>query len=63
MHNIAAGAKLRVHLAGRGTMDPAFRARGDIMPVPTGPGLGVELPEEMQTSMTTAVEAREALPA
>jgi L-alanine-DL-glutamate epimerase-like enolase superfamily enzyme len=51
------------YLVGRGTMDPAFRARGDIMPVPTGPGLGVELPGEMQTSLTTVVEAREALPA
>jgi L-alanine-DL-glutamate epimerase-like enolase superfamily enzyme len=51
------------YLAGRGTMDPQFRPRGDVMHVPTGPGLGVELAEEVQTSMTTAAEVREALPA
>ena len=32
------------YLADRGTKDPAFRARGNVMTVPTGPGLGVELP-------------------
>jgi L-alanine-DL-glutamate epimerase-like enolase superfamily enzyme len=51
------------YLAGRGTMDPQFRPRGDVMHVPTGPGLGVELAEEAQTSMMTVAQAREALPA
>ena len=51
------------YLAGRGTMDPQFRPRGDVMHVPTGPGLGVELAEDAQTSMTTVALAREALPA
>jgi L-alanine-DL-glutamate epimerase-like enolase superfamily enzyme len=51
------------YLAGRGTMDPQFRPRGDVMHVPIGPGLGVKLAEEAQTSMSTVAEVREALPA
>jgi L-alanine-DL-glutamate epimerase-like enolase superfamily enzyme len=51
------------YLVDRGTMDSQFRARGAVMPVPTGPGLGVELTEAIQTSMTTVAEVREALPA
>jgi L-alanine-DL-glutamate epimerase-like enolase superfamily enzyme len=50
------------YLVGRGTMDPQFRPRGDVMHVPTGPGLGVELADEMQTLMTTVAEVQEALP-
>ncbi len=51
------------YLADRGTVDPAFRPRGDVMQVPTGPGLGIELPKAARASMTTVAEAREALPA
>jgi muconate cycloisomerase len=51
------------YLADRGTQDARFRARGDIMPIPVAPGLGVILPDEMQTSMTNVAQLREALPA
>ncbi len=51
------------YLAGRGTMDEAFRPRGDVMQVPTAPGLGVVLSGETQAAMTTVADAREALPA
>ena len=51
------------YLADRGTVDPAFRPRGDVMQVPTGPGLGIELPKAARASMTTVAEEREALPA
>lgn len=50
------------YLADRGTMDMAFRPHGDVMQVPTKPGLGIELPQAVQTSMTTVAEARVALP-
>src|SRR5262249_20187830 len=33
------------YLVDRGTMDPSFRPRGDSLVVPTGPGLGIELPD------------------
>jgi L-alanine-DL-glutamate epimerase-like enolase superfamily enzyme len=51
------------YLEGRGTMDAAFRPRGDLMQVPTAPGLGIGLPNEVQAAMTVVAEAREALPA
>ena len=51
------------YLEGRGTMDAAFRPRGDVMQVPTAPGLGVELPAEVMSEMSMVAEAREALPA
>jgi L-alanine-DL-glutamate epimerase-like enolase superfamily enzyme len=51
------------YLVGRGTMDSQFRARGDVMHVPTGPGLGVELADAAQMAMVTAAEMPEALPA
>jgi len=51
------------YLAERGTFDAQFRARGDVMRVPTGPGLGITLSEEMQASMTNVAQLREALPA
>ena len=51
------------YLADRGTTDAQFRARGDIMPVPTGPGLGITLSEKVQESMTNVAQLREALPA
>jgi L-alanine-DL-glutamate epimerase-like enolase superfamily enzyme len=51
------------YLVDRGTMDPSFRPRGDSMVVPTGPGLGIELPDAAQGSMLPIADAREALPA
>jgi L-alanine-DL-glutamate epimerase-like enolase superfamily enzyme len=51
------------YLVGRGTMDLKLRPRGDVMHVPTGPGLGVELAEDTLVSMTTVAEDRQALPA
>lgn len=51
------------YLAGRGTMDEAFRPRDDLMLVPTAPGLGIKLADAAQAAMTTVAEAREALPA
>jgi L-alanine-DL-glutamate epimerase-like enolase superfamily enzyme len=51
------------YLAGRGTMDPAFRPRGDLMQVPTAPGLGIVLADEAKAAMTTVAAEREALPA
>ncbi len=38
------------YLLGRGTTDPRFRPQRDIMRVPSGPGLGVELSQEAQSS-------------
>ena len=51
------------YLAGRGSMDPQFRPRGDVMHVPAGPGLGVVIADEMQNSMTVVAAVQEALPA
>jgi muconate cycloisomerase len=51
------------YLAGRATMDEAFRPRGDLMQVPTGPGLGVALSADTRAGMATVADAREALPA
>jgi len=51
------------YLVDRGTMDPQFRPRGDVMHVPAGPGLGVALDDEIQTSMTSVAQVAEALPA
>jgi L-alanine-DL-glutamate epimerase-like enolase superfamily enzyme len=51
------------YLVDRGTKDAAFRARGNVMTVPRGAGLGIELPAEVKASMTTVAEVREALPA
>jgi muconate cycloisomerase len=50
------------YLVDRGTMDPSFRPRGDSLVVPTGPGLGIELPDVAQRSMIPIAETREALP-
>jgi L-alanine-DL-glutamate epimerase-like enolase superfamily enzyme len=51
------------YLADRGTTDAQFRPRNDIMHVPAGPGLGVVLADEVQSSMTNVTQVREALPA
>jgi muconate cycloisomerase len=42
------------YLGGRGTDDPAFRAAGDRIRVPTAPGLGVAMDERAQRSLSMA---------
>jgi muconate cycloisomerase len=42
------------YIADRGTTDAAFRARGDVMPVPTGPGLGLVPNEHTRRSLSPA---------
>jgi muconate cycloisomerase len=51
------------YIADRGTSDPRFRAVRDVMRVPTGPGLGINLPPQVCGAMTPAAQARDALPA
>ncbi len=51
------------YIADRGTSDPNFRAVGDILRVPTAPGLGIELSGETRRTMTTVAQSRDALPA
>ena len=38
--------------------DPASRANGDVMPVPTTPGLGIVLDARAEKSLTVAAGAR-----
>ena len=45
------------YIAGRGTTDPAFRASGDMIPVPTGPGLGITIDAPAEKSLSIAAEA------
>lgn len=45
------------YLAGRGTDDAAFRAKGDRMRVPTGPGLGVAIGARARDAMKVAAQA------
>jgi len=51
------------YIAGRGTSDAAFRARGDVMPVPTGPGLGIAIGDTIRRSLQTVARLKDALPA
>ena len=51
------------YIAGRGTSDPQFRANGDVLRVPTAPGLGIELSDEVRGAMTPTAQLRDALPA
>jgi L-alanine-DL-glutamate epimerase-like enolase superfamily enzyme len=51
------------YIAERGTGDAAFRARGDVMPVPTGPGLGIVIPDAIRRSLQPVARLRDALPA
>lgn len=44
------------YLAGRGTTDPAFRAVRDVMPVPTGPGLGLTPDDRAVASLRPVAE-------
>jgi L-alanine-DL-glutamate epimerase-like enolase superfamily enzyme len=49
------------YLVDRGTMDPAFRPIGDRLPVPDGPGLGIELAPIVQNAMATVAQAKQVL--
>jgi L-alanine-DL-glutamate epimerase-like enolase superfamily enzyme len=51
------------YIAERGTGDTAFRARGDIMPVPTAPGLGIAIGETIRRNMQPVARLKDALPA
>jgi muconate cycloisomerase len=51
------------YIVDRGTSDPRFRASGDVLRVPSAPGLGVELSREVRHAMTTVTQSRDALPA
>ena len=51
------------YIAWRGTSDPQFRANGDVLRVPTAPGLGIELSDEVRGVMTPVAQLRNALPA
>ena len=50
------------YIADRGTSDPQFRAVGDVLRVPTAPGLGIELGDNVRRAMTTVAHSRDALP-
>jgi L-alanine-DL-glutamate epimerase-like enolase superfamily enzyme len=47
------------YLLDRGTTDARFRPEGDIMRVPSGPGLGVELSHEAQSVLTKVAESQD----
>ena len=51
------------YIAERGTGDAAFRAQGDIMRVPAGPGLGIVIPDAIRRSLQPVARLRDALPA
>lgn len=51
------------YIADRGTGDPQLRAVNDVLRVPTTPGLGVNLSDEVRGKMTTVAQSRDALPA
>jgi L-alanine-DL-glutamate epimerase-like enolase superfamily enzyme len=45
------------YIAGRGTTDPAFRANGDMIPVPTVPGLGITVDASVEKLLSIAAQA------
>ena len=45
------------YIAGRGTTDPAFRPNGDMIPVPTAPGLGITIDARAEKSLRLAAQA------
>jgi muconate cycloisomerase len=44
------------YIAGRGTTDLVFRANGDMIPVPTVPGLGITVDSSAQKSLSIAAQ-------
>ena len=55
--NVPAALNGPQYIAGRGTTDPAFRANGDMIRVPTAPGLGITLDARAEKSLSIAAEA------
>ena len=55
--NVPAALNGPQYIAGRGTTDPAFRANGDTIRVPTAPGLGIVLDARAEESLSVAAEA------
>jgi L-alanine-DL-glutamate epimerase-like enolase superfamily enzyme len=51
------------YIADRGTTDEAFRARGDVMAVPTGPGLGLTPDDRARRALSPAAWTRGLQPA
>ncbi len=51
------------YIAGRGTTDAGFRPCGDVMHVPTGPGLGIAPKDAVKREMRRAAHMQDALPA
>lgn len=51
------------YIADRGTTDAAFRARGDVMPVPGGAGLGIRPDDRALRALAPAARMRDVLPA
>ena len=51
------------YIADRGTSNPNFRAVADAMRVPTAPGLGIELSDDVRRAMSMVAQSRAALPA
>ena len=51
------------YIAERGTGDAAFRAQGDIMRVPAGPGLGIAIGDAIRRALQPVARQRDALPA
>ena len=51
------------YVADRGTTDEEFRARRDVMPVPTGAGLGLAPDDRARRSLSPAARAPDILPA
>jgi muconate cycloisomerase len=55
--NVPAALNGPQYIAGRGTTDPAFRANGDTIRVPTAPGLGIVLDARAEEALSVAAEA------
>jgi L-alanine-DL-glutamate epimerase-like enolase superfamily enzyme len=51
------------YIADRGTSDPGFRPAGDLLRVPTAPGLGVNLGGAVRDAMSAVAQSTVALPA
>jgi L-alanine-DL-glutamate epimerase-like enolase superfamily enzyme len=51
------------YIAERGTGDAAFRARRDVMPVPSAPGLGIAIGETIRRRMQPVARLKDTLPA
>jgi muconate cycloisomerase len=52
--NVPAALNGPQYISGRGTTDPSFRANGDMIRVPTAPGLGITLDARAEKSLSVA---------